>query len=267
MAYETPKDYRKALGFTNQDTLKKYFKATDIVCINWELIEKENERLVEMFSKINQTMHPTLKMSEEEFNEFKTQVNEAYSTLKDFQIIETFFTNNGRAREAVYYNWMRGYMVTLYFHKTISLIFDVEEGELEQLGSDNLQKVVSNGNVDSFKKDAIADLQITQKNIHIEIQAGFTGDNDIKRSKAGDARIRAASNWKTYVLHFDLFNGKLAVVDITNLAALPNGRWMTNSKFESVETVTIEDDLFKYCLGDPISDLDSLKTTIETSNE
>ena len=70
MAYETPKDYRKALGFTNQDTLKKYFKATDIVCINWELIEKENERLVEMFSKINQTMHPTLKMSNEEFNEF-----------------------------------------------------------------------------------------------------------------------------------------------------------------------------------------------------
>ena len=75
MEYKTPKDYRKALGFTNQDNLKKYFKATDIVCINWDLIEKENARLIDMFSKINKTMHPNLKLTDKEFNDFKTQKN------------------------------------------------------------------------------------------------------------------------------------------------------------------------------------------------
>lgn len=267
MAYETPRKYRKALGFTNQDNLKKYFKATDIVCINWDLIEKENARLIDMFSKINKTMHPNLKLTDEEFKDFKTQATEAYNTLKDFQIIEKLFNNNGRAREAVYYNWMRGYMVALYFHKTISLVFGVNDDELEQLGEDNLQKVISDGNIDSFKRGAIADLQIAKKNIHIEIQAGFTGQNDIKRSKATDAKVRANHNWKTYVLHFDLFNGKLAVINITNLASLPNDKWTANAKFEDIETVAIADNLFKYSFGDTIPDLDSLTVTVEKSDE
>ncbi len=267
MEYKTPKDYRKALGFTNQVILKKYFKATDIVCINWDLIEKENARLIDMFSKINKTMHPNLKLTDEEFNDFKTQATEAYNTLKGFQIIEKLFNNNGRAREAVYYNWMRGYMVALYFHKTISLVFGVNDDELEQLGEDNLQKVISDGNIDSFKREAIADLQIVKKNIHIEIQAGFTGQNDIKRSKATDAKVRANHNWKTYVLHFDLFNGKLAVINITNLASLPNDKWTANAKFEDVETVAIADNLFKYSFGDTIPDLDSLAVTVEKSDE
>ena len=267
MEYKTPKDYRKALGFTNQDTLKKYFKATDIVCINWALIEKENARLIDMFSKINKTMHPSLKLTEDEFNDFKTQAVEAYGTLKNFRIIEKLFNNNGRARESVYYNWMRGYMVALYFHKTIALVFGVNDDELEQLGEDNLQKVISDGNIDSFKREAIADLQIAKKNIHIEIQAGFTGQNDIKRSKAIDAKVRASHNWKTYVLHFDLFNGKLAVINITNLASLPNDKWTANTKFEDVETVVIAGNLFKYSFGDTIPDLDSLAVTVEKSNE
>ena len=33
MSYE--KDYRSSLGFSRIDTIKKYFKGTDIISINW----------------------------------------------------------------------------------------------------------------------------------------------------------------------------------------------------------------------------------------
>lgn len=29
------REYRRQLGFTNQTVLKKYFKATDIISVNW----------------------------------------------------------------------------------------------------------------------------------------------------------------------------------------------------------------------------------------
>ena len=69
---------------------------------------------------------------------------------------------------------------------------------------------------DIFKKEAIADLKIESKKIHIEVQSGFTGVNDIKKSKADDAKRRYSENgWKTVIVHFDLFRGLVAAVDIT----------------------------------------------------
>ena len=48
------RNYRRKLGFTNQTTLKKHFKATDIVSINWDKIEKCNQRLKEIFQEMHQ---------------------------------------------------------------------------------------------------------------------------------------------------------------------------------------------------------------------
>ena len=261
--YENAKAYRNALGFNNSAKLQDYFKAKDIICVNWELIELSNERLVEIFSKINSVICEDYKMAATEFAAFKNQMNDAYAILKDYRIIEDLLTNNGRPREAVYYNWMRGYLVALYFRKVVARIFGVEENEIEQLGEDNLQSVKDNGNYSSFKKEALADLKIESLNCHIEIQAGFTGENDIKRSKAKDARLRKTAGWDTYILHFDLYNGELAVIDITNLSAIADDKWIKNDRFEGVYTVKIPPEAFKWNLGDMLPNLDALSFTIE----
>lgn len=261
--YETPKQYRSALGFTRQTDFKQYCKATDIKSVNWELIEAYNERLIELFSKINAVICDDYKMTDEEFSAFKLQMTDAYTVLRDYRIIEDLFTNNGRTRESVYFNWMRGYLVALYFRKVVARVFSVDEDEIEQLGEDNLQSVKDNGNYFSFRKEALADLQITRLNYHIEIQAGFTGENDIKKSKAADAQLRKAEGWDTYVLHFDLYNGELAVINITNLSSIADDRWIKNDRFEGVYTVKIPPEAFKWNLGDTLSNLGSLSFTIE----
>lgn len=261
--YKNAKAYRKALCFNNSAKLKDYFKAKDIICVNWELIDLSNKRLVEMFSKINSAICEDYKMDATEFAIFKNQMNDAYTILKDYRIIEDLLTNNGRPREAVYYNWMRGYLVALYFRKVVAHIFGVEESEVEQLGEDNLQSVKNDGSYLSFRKEALADLQIVRLNYHLEIQAGFTGENDIKKSKAMDARRRKAEGWDTYVLHFDLYNGELAIINITNLAAIADDRWIKNDRFEGVFTVKIPAEAFKWNLGEVLPNLDALSFTIE----
>lgn len=241
------KEYRKSLGFTNQERLKKYFKCTDTVLVNWKKIEYCNERLTDIFKKINGIIVADFKHSDEEFDAFKQALNSAYKLLKKHKIIEQKFNNNGRAPEGVYYNWMRGYAIGVYFSKIIAKVFDAKESDLIQLGRDNLQDVEKSGDSSKFQKEALADFEIKGTNIHIEVQAGFTGDNDIKMSKAHDAKTRLSEGKKTYVLHFDLFNGKLAVIDISQLEdTLPENKWVKNSNFEGVYTASIPSDAFKW---------------------
>lgn len=52
------RDYRRRLGFTNQAALKKHFKATDIVCINWDKLEQFNQRLKDMFGRLIKPFTP-----------------------------------------------------------------------------------------------------------------------------------------------------------------------------------------------------------------
>ena len=51
------RSFRAALGFKNQEKLKKYFKATDFVVVNWERIQQCNIRLEEICKKINQAIY------------------------------------------------------------------------------------------------------------------------------------------------------------------------------------------------------------------
>lgn len=116
--YDTPKEYRKALGFNDKENFKKYCKATNIISVNWALIDAYNERLIDLFSRINSVICDDYKMTEDDFTAFKDQMHEAYTILKDYRIIEDLLTNNGRTRESVYFNWMRGYLVALYFERS-----------------------------------------------------------------------------------------------------------------------------------------------------
>lgn len=241
------KVYRQLIGFKNKEKLKKYFKSKDeeMIIINWDLIEKYNHRLHEIFSKINNAIFGDYKLSNEDFSLFLDDFNNAYNKLKDFDIIKNKFNNNGRANEYVYYNWMRGYLVSTYFKKVISIIFDVEESDITLLGSDNLNSIQSIDDINNFSKDAIADLQIRSKNIHIEVQAGFSGENDIKKSKSSNAYIKhKEDNTETFIVHFDLLNGRVAVINITKLEKNTTVSWVENKKLEGVYTTAIPDRCF-----------------------
>jgi len=154
--------------------------------------------------------------------------------------------------------------VSLYFIETISDIFAVNVEEIEQLGEDNIEELISTHDPDIFKKEAIADLKIESKKIHIEVQSGFTGVNDIKKSKADDAKRRYSENgWKTVIVHFDLFRGLVAAVDITKLSdELPEKQWKNNKQFENVKTTPIKDACFVWRITEE-TELNDIMTTIQ----
>lgn len=242
------KAYRTSLGFSTQGDTKDYFKAKDVYSVNWPLVENYNDRLVDIFEKINSVITSSYKLTADEMAAFSAKISAAYQILKETEIIQDKFHNQGRSSENVYYNWMRGYAVNVYFMKLIAALFQVDENEIEQLGKDNIEQLIATRNPEVFNREAVADLQIRSKQIHIEVQAGFTGENDIKQSKAEDAKKRyREEHWTTFVVHFDLYNGELAVINITSLYDnLPEDGWKENPRFETVFTTKIPDNCFKW---------------------
>ncbi|HZJ78744.1 MAG TPA: restriction endonuclease [Clostridia bacterium] len=238
------REYRNKLGFTNQATLKKYFKATDIISINWDKIKKYNQRLKNIFMGINCAVHEDIRLSD--VSTIDAIVDDAYQILSSSNIISRL-NNYGRTPEDVYYSWMRGYVVCKYFSKALSLVFNIPQEEIRSVGQDQLT------NIGTFSQSPIADLEITvdDKIIRLEVQSGFTGANDIKRHKVQEARrIFNQSCTYSYVIHFDLFNGAVAIIDISNIED-DNMNWEHRSQFEDQVVFAIPGNAFKWFLPNP----------------
>lgn len=235
------KDYRRQLGFTNQATLKKHFKATDIICINWNKIEQCNQRLKDMFRMINQVVHPSVRWTN--MDEIDYEIDTAYTIMRDNNILPRL-NNYGRYPEDLYYNWMRGYLVCKYFAPALAIIFDVSEELIRTVGHDSLTEI------ETFSQSPVADLEIQINNtvIRLEIQSGYTGLNDIKAHKVKEA-YRALKNEciLSYVVHFDLFNGTMALVDITNIDE-DSIHWVARSQMEGQRVFSIPDEAFRWFL-------------------
>ncbi|MCF2624688.1 hypothetical protein I6E17_00655 [Fusobacterium perfoetens] len=237
------REYRKQLGFKNQENLKKYFKAKDIVYINWEKIEEYNLRLKEIFQKINYVVHPKINWSS--MNKINLEIDKAYNIMKENNIF-TKLNNNGRNPEDVYYNWMRGYIVCKYFAPALSIIFGVSKESIKTVGHDSLT------DFKTFSKSPMADLEIKLNDtiIRLEIQSGFTGINDIKYHKVQEAK-RVFENEKiiSFVVHFDLFNGTMAIINITNINE-NNTNWITRSEMEGQKVFSIPEKAFQWFFPD-----------------
>ena len=248
MTAKEKRNYRISLGFTSQEVLKKYFKAKDVYSVNWSLIEIYNQRIIDIFEKINAVMFEAYQLNEEEFAAFSSKITSAYQVLKETEIIQTKFHNQGRSSEDVYFNWMRGYAVNNFFLKVIARIFEVDDNDIEQLGKDNIEQLITTRDPSVFNRKAVADLKISSKNIYVEVLAGFTGQNDIKETKAHEAKTRHAENgWSTFVIHFDLFTGCVAIVNITSLLDnLSDDAWIRNPRFETTVTTAIKPNCFTW---------------------
>lgn len=241
MSYE--KDFRKKLGYTNKEKLKHYYKANDIQNINWIIVERYNERLKEVIKKLHNAINSDICLTD--ICELNNKIDEAYTTLKNNNLFP-HLNNNGRAHEKVYYNWMRGYILCELFLPAICQIFGVSEDKITHIGKDDLS------NPKTFSRSATADLQIDKEKskIRLEVQGGFTGENDIKEHKIKEA----ISNFKkhkitTYIFHIDVFNGKVAIINISNPEST-NLIYKYNNKMESKKTLEIKPEWFKWKLNE-----------------
>ena len=239
------RDYRRRLGFTNQAALKKHFKATDIVCINWDKLEQFNQRLKDMFWEINQTIHPSVRW--ESMDEINCEIDSAYAIMRQNNIFPRL-NNYGRYPEDLYYNWMRGYIVCKYFAPALSVIFGVPEDSIRTVGHDSL------ADINTFSQSPVADLEITIANtiIRLEIQSGYTGVNDIKAHKDREAkRAYRQEQILSYVVHFDLFNGTMAIIDITDVDEY-SIHWVTRTQMEGQRVFAIPDEAFRWFIPDEL---------------
>ena len=60
--YNYERSFRASLGFKNQEKLKKHFKATDFVVVNWDKIQQCNIRLKEICEEINVAISPDIQL-------------------------------------------------------------------------------------------------------------------------------------------------------------------------------------------------------------
>ncbi len=238
--------YRKKLGFSNQTSLKDFFKAKDIVSsINYEYLESLNNRLFEVIEKINRVV--PAEISIKKIDEFGcNNITNIYEKLKINGIIPKL-NNQGRRPEEVYFSWMRGLVISNYFTKAISHIFDTDTSNIQTIGDDDLV------NIDSFKRTPKADLEVTFGNnqkIRVEMQSGFQGINDIKQHKVLEAKkIKRELGVSSVVVHIDLFNGQVAFVKIDDIDD-ESTNWITRQQMEGQTVFNIEQNLFIWKLTD-----------------
>jgi hypothetical protein len=223
---EYPRAYRSLLNLGAQKKVKDFFGGKDLrPVIDFGYVSSLNQRLYEIAEKIDSVVWEGIR---QDLTELKARhIDHAYGLIKENDIIPRL-NNRGRRCEEVYFSWMRGYVLANYFTKALAFTFGVDEGAIETIGDDDLQRV------ETFKQTPAADLEITkgEERLRIEMQTGFTGINDIKEHKVREAkRIFNESGQSTLVVHLDLFNGLGAMVKLNTIED-DSVQWITRQQME-----------------------------------
>jgi len=231
--------YRKELGFANQKAVKDFFGAKDIIPgVDFGYVKSLNDRLYDIIEKIDRTVANEIKS--DNLKAFKKEhIDHCFGIMNKSGILPKL-NNQGRRPEQVYFSWMRGFVVSNYFLKAVSLIFEVDVSKIDLIGDDDFKSV------DSFKRTPKADLEIElakKEKIRIEIQSGFTGINDIKQHKVLEAKryFRETGN-QTIAIHFDLYNGQAAFIKLEIEDNSIN--WITRQQMEGQTVFEIDQNYF-----------------------
>ncbi len=255
------KSYRQYMGFNNQSTAKAFLSAKDIMpSVDFNYIESLNIRLFEIIDKLNFIVSSEIKIAD--IDKFKEQfILKAYLLMKGSNIIAKL-NNQGRRPEEVYFSWMRGYTIANYFMKALSIMFGIDVGQIEMIGGDDLK------NIDTFKRTPTADLQLNFNDIglvRIEVQSGFQGTNDIKQHKVIEAKkIFLEKGIITIVVHFDVYNGQVAVVRLDNIND-NDINWITRQQMEGQTVFNIDQNLFVWKLTEKCLTKEEIKELIITN--
>lgn len=234
------RQYRQKLGFGNQADVKNFFGAKDIVpIVDLNYIKLLNKRLYEIIDRVNGIVANEVKIDDSAAFK-KEHVNRAFQVMKKNGILP-ILNNLGRRPEQVYFSWMRGYVISNFFLKSLGLMFGVDVSKIDLIGDDDLK------NIETFKQTPKADLEIRlngKQKIRVEMQSGFTGVNDIKQHKVLEAkRVFRDSGIHTLVIHFDLYNGQVAFV---KLDEIKDGdiNWITRQQMEGQTVFNIDQNYF-----------------------
>ncbi len=211
---ENFKQYRRELGFSSQAQVKEFFGAKDITpAVDPEYLKELNQRLNEMVKRVNSVVNKEIKLSDPKT--FKQKyINHPFRVIKQNNILPAL-NNQGRRPERVYFSWMRGYVVSSFFLKALSIIFEINAKQIKLIGDDDLKSV------ETFKRTPKADLEIPFKDqgkMRVEIQSGFTGTNDLKQHKVLEARkVAREQGLPSLAIHFDLYNGQAAFIRLDRI--------------------------------------------------
>ena len=232
--------YRKGLGFSNQIDVKNFFGAKDIIPgVDFDYLKLLNRRLFEIVKRINGAVATEIR--NDDLKSFKKEhIDRCFNTMKKSGILSKL-NNQGRRPEQVYFSWMRGFVVSNYFLKAVSLIFGVDVSNIDLIGDDDFKSV------ESFKRTPKADLEIKlngNETVRIEIQSGFTGINDIKQHKVLEAKryFRETGN-QTIAIHFDLYNGQVAFIKLGEIED-NSINWITRQQMEGQTVFNIDQNYF-----------------------
>ena len=240
------KNFRKSMEFTSQTTSKSHLSAKDIKRkIDTGHVALLNARLAEIITKIHNAVDPAIQIDDLDMF-LEMHITEVYRTLSQEDLISRM-TNNGRPIEEVYFNWMRGYLISTYFTKALCEIFSTDPSQIRTTGQDDLTKP------ETFERAATADLEIETASgvkIRIEMQAGFQGTNDIKRHKVSEAKkIYRETQVGSLVIHFDIFNGQVAFVPLHTIDD-EDTNWESRAQMEGQTVFSIDQDYFSWPLSD-----------------
>lgn len=232
--------YRKKLGFANQSDVKSFFGAKDITpTVDFNYIKLLNKRLYDIIDRINGIVAEEVRIDNLAIFK-KEHIDRSFQIMKKSGILP-MLNNQGRRPEQVYFSWMRGFVISNYFLKALSLIFAVNISKINLIGDDDLKKA------DTFKRTPKADLEITlnkKEKVIIEMQSGFTGTNDIKQHKVLEAkRVFRDSGKHTIAIHFDLYNGQVAFLRLDEIED-DSVNWITRQQMEGQTVFNIDQNYF-----------------------
>ncbi len=232
--------YRQKLGFSNQDILKNFLSAKDILpTVDLNYLKLLNDRLYIIIDKINGVVADEIKI--EDVDTFKKEyIDRTFKILNENSILPSL-NNQGRRPEQVYYSWMRGYILSNFFLKALGLIFEIDISSIQLIGDDDLV------NIETFKRTPKADLELIYngvEKIRIEMQSGFKGTNDIKQHKVLEAKkVFREMGIITLAIHFDLFNGQVAFIKLNEIEE-SSMNWITRQQMEGQTVFNIDQNYF-----------------------
>src|SRR3989344_7525273 len=241
------KQYRQKLGFGNQADTKDFFGAKDIVpTVDLNYLKLLNKRLYEIVERINSVVSSETKLVD--LSVFKKEnIDRPFKIMQANDILPRL-NNQGRRPEDVYFNWMRGFVISNFFLKALGLVFEVDTARISLIGDDDLKKV------ETFKRTPKADLEIRlngKKRIRIEMQSGFTGTNDIKQHKALEAkRVFREDGVHSLAIHIDLYNGQIAFIKLDEIED-GDVNWITRQQMEGQTVFNIDQNNFVWKITEP----------------
>jgi hypothetical protein len=252
------KEYRDAIGFSNQNDAKRFLSAKDVrVGIDYEYINNLNSRLSEIITKLNDI----IVVDDLRFNDIasfsKKNIFKTYETIRDSGLLVKL-NNQGRRSESVLFSWLRGYVVAEYFKPAIAKIFEIPLSSIKPIGDDDLRKI------ETFRRSPKADLEVLKsgQKIRIEVQSGFQGINDIKEHKVREARtVFSEQQIHSICIHIDLFNGQVAFVQLDSIKE-NDVNFVTRQQMEGQSVFAIDQNYFKWRLLDKIPSFEELELII-----